>query len=199
MLRKPLMAMLIIVPVLSGCAMMTATTPITYQPMKNMALVPGARNVVVHVEVKNEKKHKRIGSKKNGFGMSMASIYAKEPISKTIKIALQRELVARGFRTASDAPVIVNAVVKEFHSTFHVGMFEGEAVAKLNMVVAVTNKGGREIFSKDIMSTGKTSAMIASGSNAGIAMDRALHAGIKTLFEDRAFTQALLTAGKEGQ
>ena len=199
MLRKSLMATLIIAPALSGCAITTATTPLTYQPQKSVAALPDAKNVVVHVVVKNEKKHKRIGRKENGLGMSMASIYAKEPISKTVQDAIQKELVARGFGTGNGGPVILNATVKEFHNTFHIGVIEGEAVARLSMVVAVMTKGGKEVFSKDITATGKTGSMISSGNNAGIAMDRALHAGIKTLFDDPAFMQALFTAGKESQ
>ncbi|MHB0889051.1 YajG family lipoprotein [Acidithiobacillus sp.] len=198
MLRKSLVATLIIVPALSGCAITTATTPLTYQSQKGVAALPGAKNVVVNVVVKNDKKHKRIGSKENGLGMSMASIYAKEPISKTVQDAIQKELVVRGFGTGTSGPVILNATVKEFHNTFHLGVFEGEAVARLNMAVAVMTKGGKEIFSKDIMATGKTGSMISSGENAGIAMDRALSAGIKSLFDDPAFIQALFTAGKAG-
>lgn len=198
MLRKSLIATLIIVPALSGCAITTATTPLTYQSQKNVAALPDAKNVVVNVLVKNDKKHKRIGSKENGFGMSMASIYAKEPISQTIEDAIQKGLVARGFGTGTSGPVIVNATVKEFHNTFHLGMIEGEAVARLNMTVAVTTKRGKEIFSKDIMATGKTGSMISSGDNAGIAMDRALSAGIESLFDDPAFIQALFTAEKAG-
>jgi hypothetical protein len=41
--------------------------------------------------------------------------------------------------------------------------------------------------------------MLTSGHNAGVAVDRALQAGIKTLFDDPAFIQALFTAGKESQ
>ena len=199
MLRKSLIATLIIVPAFSGCALTTATTPLAYQPQKNVAALPDARNVVVNVVVKNDKKHKWIGDKKNGFGMSMAHIYAKEPISKTVQDAIEKELVARGFGTGINGPVIVNATVKEFHNTFHLGLIEGEAVARLNMVVAVMTKGGKEVFSKDIMATGKTGSMISSGDNAGIAMDHALSAGIKSLFDDPAFIQALFTAGKESQ
>ncbi|MHB1766190.1 MAG: YajG family lipoprotein [Gammaproteobacteria bacterium] len=196
MLRKSLIAILIIIPALSGCAFTTATTPLTYLPQKNVAALPNAKNVVVNVVVENHKKHKRIGSKKNGFGMSMASIYAKEPISKIVRGAIEEELVARGFGTGSHGPVMVNATVKEFHNTFHLGLLEGEAVAKLNMAVAVMTKRGKEVFSKDIMATGKTGSMLASGYNAGIAMDRALSAGIKSLFDDPAFIRALFTADR---
>lgn len=197
MLRKPLLAILIMAPMLSGCALITGTAPLTYRPEKNVAVLPRARNIVVRVVVKNDKARKRVGSKKNGFGESMAAIYAKEPISKTVQSAIEEELAARGFGTGSNGPVVVNAIVKEFHNTFHLGLLEGEAVARLNMAVTVLTKGRREVFSKDILATGKTSGILASGSNAAIALDRALHAGMKTLFGNPAFIQALLTARKE--
>lgn len=199
MLRKSLIATLIIVPALSGCAITTATTPLTYQAPANLTALPGAKNVVVHVVVKNEKKHKWIGRKKDTLDISLAPIYAKEPISTTVRDAIEKELVARGFGTGSNGHVVVDATVKELHNTFEMGLVEGEAVAKLNMEVAVLTTGGKEVFSKDITARGETGAMLTSGHNAGVAVDRALQAGIKTLFDDPAFMQALLTAGKKSR
>lgn len=199
MLRKSLIAALIIIPALSGCAITTGTAPLTVQPVKNVAALPGAENVVVDVRVKNEKKHKWIGRKKDGLGISLARIYPKGSISGTVRDAIEKELVARGFGAGNNGHVVVDATVKELHNAFEMGLVEGEAVAKLNMEVAVLTTGGKELFSKDITAKGETGAMLTSGHNAGVAVDRALQAGIKTLFDDPAFIQALFAAGKESQ
>lgn len=198
MLRKLLIATLII-PSLTGCALTTATTPLTYKPSAGVMAVPGAKNVVVHVVVKNDKKHKRISRKKDGFGIPMASIYAKGPISKTVQDAFQKELTARGFGISGSGLVAIIATVNELHSTFELGMFEGESVAHLSMVVEVMTKNGKEFFSKNITSTGETGAMVAAGHDASEAVDRALHAGMHALFADPAFIHALFTAQKASQ
>lgn len=184
---------MVITTMLAGCAMVTARVPLRYTPRGTAAVVPGARNVIVTVSVKDLRKRKRIGTKTNGFGMSMAPIYSKTSVGAMVRRAFEKELSDRGFRVADASPVHVDVHVTQLDSHFDVGVFTGTAAAEFHMTVMVRNRGGQETFSRTIAAAGKNGGvMIASGSNAGVAVDRAVENGVHMVFHDNRFIAALL-------
>lgn len=184
---------ILITTALSGCAMVTARVPLRYTPRGTAAVVPGARNVIVTVSVKDLRKRKRIGTKTNGFGMSMAAIYSKSSVGVMVRRAFEKELSDRGFRVSGTSPVRVDVHVTQLDSHFDTGVFTGTAVAKFQMTVTVKNRDGRDTFTREIVADGKNGdIMIASGSNAGVAVDRALENGVHMVFHDNRFIAALL-------
>lgn len=157
----------------------------------------GAAGVMVAVSVKDLRADKsRVSCKKNGFGMEMAPIIAEEDPAVTIKRALETELKARGFQLGSDAIVTINSDITRFWNDHKTGFFAGDSVADLNMTVDVKNKADdKTLFSKQVSAQGiEANIQLQGGNNAKLALDRALANGIRLLFEDAGFTEALLKA-----
>src|SRR5699024_5425973 len=142
---------------LSGCALTPAQINLHYQQQKNATRINGAGNVSVNVLVKDRRSDKtRVGSKVNGFGMKTAPITAGQDVTETIRKAIERELVARGFQVASpdDASVQITARLTQFHSDFHGGFFSRDAVAVLNMGVVVKSKSGDMLYQTQVFARG---------------------------------------------
>lgn len=180
-----------------GCALTTDKINLEYQPMVGTRPLPGADGVTVAVVVKDLRADKsRVSCKKNGFGMEMAPIVAEEDPAITIKRALETELKARGFQLGTEALVTIHSDITRFWNDHKTGFFAGDSVADLNMTVAVKNKtGDKTLFTKQISVQGiETNIQIQGGNNAKLALDKALANGIKLLFEDAGFIDALLKA-----
>ncbi len=182
--------------VLSGCAFTTARVPLRYTPHGKATLLAGAHNIIVTVSVKDLRKHKRIGNKVNGYGVSTAPIYSTTNIASLVQRAFEMELRDRGFRVAHTSPVLVDVAVTKLHNRFSSGFFSGSAVAVFHMNVMVKNRYGKEVFSQKVSAVGKNSGIImTSGSNAAIAVDRAIENGVQGIFHNKQFITALLHAG----
>lgn len=182
---------------LSGCALTTEQIQLNYTQQAGVAKIAGADAVSVNVQVTDQRLDKsKVSSKKNGYGMEMAPITAAEDVAVTIRKAIEKELQARGFQMGSEAALVtIAADVTRFYNDHKTGFFSGDAVADLNMLVAVKSKSGEQLFTKQIVAQGKeANTQLASGNNARIALERALENGMKTLFEDKAFLAALLAA-----
>lgn len=182
---------------LSGCALTTEQIQLNYTQQAGVAKIAGADAVSVNVQVTDQRLDKsKVSSKKNGYGMEMAPITAAEDVAVTIRKAIEKELQARGFQMGSEAALVtIAADVTRFYNDHKTGFFSGDAVADLNMSVAVKSKSGEQLFTKQIVAQGKeANTQLASGNNARIALERALENGMKTLFEDKAFLAALLAA-----
>ncbi|MGE5320992.1 MAG: YajG family lipoprotein [Hyphomicrobiaceae bacterium] len=182
---------------LSGCALTTEQIELNYAQQADAPRVTGAENVSVNVQVSDQRLDKsKVSSKKNGFGMEMAPITATEDIAVTVRKAIEKELLARGFTLGADTALVkVAADVTRFYNDHKMGFFAGDAVADLNMSVTVKSKRGALLFSKQIVAQGmEKNTQLATGNNAKLALERALENGMKTLFEDPAFLSALMAA-----
>ncbi len=184
---------------LTGCALTTDRIELKYPPQSNVAPVAGANAVRVQVQVSDQRADKaKVGSKKNGFGMEMAPILATEDVGVTVKRAIEQELQARGFQLgAKDSLVNVGAEVVRFYNDHKNGFFAGDAVAEINLAVRVTSPSGAVLYTRNVAAQGlEPNIQLASGDNAKLALDRALVNGMRALFEDQAFIEALLSATK---
>lgn len=184
---------------LSGCALTTEQIAINYNKQSAVTKVVGADNVLVNVQVADQRLDKsKVSNKKNGYGMEMAPITASEDIAVTIRKAMEQELQSRGFSVGTDmAQVKITADVTRFHNDFKMGFFAGDAVADLNMAVMVKAKNGSQPYTKHIVAQGmEPNTQLATGNNASIALGRALENAMKILFEDQSFLSALISASK---
>jgi uncharacterized lipoprotein len=184
---------------LSGCALTTEQIEIHYTQQPGVSTVAGAENVSVNVQVNDQRLDKsKVSSKKNGFGAEMAPITAAEDVAVTVRKAIEKELQARGFKLGSNAALVnITADVTRFYNDHKMGFFAGDAVADLNMSVTVSSSSGQQRYSRQIIAQGKeANTQLATGNNARIALERALQAGMKMLFDDPAFIAALLAAPK---
>lgn len=180
---------------LSGCALTTDRIDLQYNQQSGVSPLPGASNVSVGVHVADQRPDKsKVSSKKNGFGMEMAPILATEDVAITIRRAIEQELRARGFQLGPDAASVqIVADLTRFYNDHKVGFFAGDAVADLNMSVAVKSKGGAVLYSRQIVAQGvEPNTQLMTGNNARLALNRALENGMKYLFEDQAFLAALI-------
>lgn len=183
---------------LGGCAFTTDKVAIQYLPQVGVSTLEKAKSVVVSVQVNDSRPDKsKVGSKKNGYGMELASIEATEDVSLTFRQAIEYELKARGFSLGQEALVAINADLTKYENDFKMGLFSGDAVAELNMGVTVKSKKGDLIFARSFVTKGlEPGIQIASGENARIALEKALSQGLKNMFEDQSFISALLATAK---
>lgn len=185
---------------LSGCALTTDMIDLSYAPQPGVSAIPGANDVVVSVNVNDQRQEKsnKVSCKKNGFGMEMAPILANEEVTVTFRRAIELELQSRGFKIGSQALVSIVADLTRFWNDHKTGIFSGDSVADLNMNISVKNKRGDVIYSRHITTQGvEPNIQLMTGENARLALDKALENGMKLLFEDSAFIAALIEVSKK--
>ena len=166
-----------------------------------MSAIPGANDVIVNVNVNDQRQEKsnKVSSKKNGFGMEMAPILANEDVTITLRRAIEQELQSRGFKIGNEALVTVVADMTRFWNDHKVGFWSSDAVADLNMSVLLKNKNGNILYSRNITTQGvEPNNQLMTGENARLALDKALANGMKILFDDPAFISALIEVSKTG-
>lgn len=182
---------------LAGCALTTDRIDLQYKQQEAVKHVPGAHNVSVSVEVSDHRQDKsKVSSKKNGYGMEMAPIFANEDVTITVQKAIEVELQARGFRLDADsARIQIEADLMRFYNDHKLGFFSGDAIADLKMLVSVSSISGEKLYSQHIVAQGhEPNTQLATGENARLALNRALENGIRMLFEDQSFIAALMKA-----
>lgn len=191
----PLGVALVSLLAFGGCALTKSSIDVSYTPQANVAKVPGADAVTVQTKVVDSRLVKnRVSSKKNGYGMEMASITAKEDVTAIFQRAIGVELTNRGFRLGEGGMTVVSELAK-FYNDFKVGVFAGGAIAEASMNVQVKKPDGTITFSKLVSNGGgKDGLAFASGSNAKATLELALQAVVSDLFADPAFVQALLAS-----
>lgn len=197
MCRKLAIASLVVIANLTGCALTTDRVELQYTQQRGVVPVPGANNVSVNVQVNDQRSEKsKVSSKKNGFGIEMAPILAAEDVSVTVRKAIEQELQARGFQLGSKAALVqISADLTRFYNDHKTGFFAGDAVADLNLSVAVKSQKGELLYAKQIVAQGvEANIQLMSGENARLALNRALENGMKALFEDRVFLSALVAS-----
>ncbi len=183
---------------LSGCALTTEKIEIQYVPQASVSQIPGASAVSVQVQVADQRQDKsKVSSKKNGYGMEMAPILAIEDVAVTVRVAIETELKARGFRLGSDTALVqIAADLTRFYNDHKVGFFSGDAVADLNMSITVKSKQGAVLYTRQLVAQGiEANTQLMTGKNAKRALDLALVNGMKMLFDDQAFLTAMLKTG----
>jgi lathosterol oxidase len=170
------------------------------------AVVHGAQDVVVEVEVSDERgpsapgSHRRrgamVGHWRNQLGEEIdRDIVVSEPLEASFKRFVEGELGARGIRVEGRARFRLLIDVEAFSSAFKVGFVHPEAVADLEMNVALLSGGGSLLYTRRIATQGRCPGNGAE--NARIALNKALDDGIETLFGDWEFASALLFHGCE--
>lgn len=179
--------------ILSGCALTTEQIELQYVPQTGVRVVNGANSRAVNVLVNDLRQDKTmVGRKMNTYGAHMAPILPTEDVAVTLQRALEQELRAHGFLLGTDALVTVTCDLTHYYGYYKWGFSSFDAVADLNMTVAVRNKVD-PFFSRQISAQGiEPNNLVASADNMRLALNRALADGAKLLFEDEGFIAALL-------
>jgi uncharacterized lipoprotein YajG len=184
---------------LVGCAFTTERINLTYSPQLGVSTIPGANDVVVSVQVNDQRQEKsnKVSSKKNGLGMETAPILSTEDVTVTLRRAIEQELRSRGFSIGNEAIVLIIADLIQFWNDYKTGFFAGDAVADLNMSISIKNKNGNLLYFRLIIAQGvEPNTTLFTGNNARLALNRAIENGMKLLFEDQSFISALIEVAK---
>lgn len=192
---KKALLVLVLSAGVSGCAFTTENIDLSYAPQPGVAKIAEANNVIVSVQVDDQRQDKsnRVSSKKNGFGMETAPILANEDVTVTVRRAIEQELQSRGFSIGNGSVVTILAELTRFWNDHKVGFFSIDAIAELNMNVLVKDKSGTILYSRTIQAQGiEPNNQLSNGNNARLALNKALEKGMKLLFEDGTFISALI-------
>lgn len=178
---------------LTGCAFVPMTVHSHYAPPANVAKVPGADKVVVDVVVKNEKKHKNeVSVTKDGYNISMAGVYMH--VSKDFKTAIDKALMARGFKVSNTGSAEVNVIVKSFFLKETNGWSRIKHIGNLNMLVNVKNSTGQNIYSSDVIVSNlrKNTTGFTFSAGRSSSANELLNIGVNKLVSDDKFIHALM-------
>lgn len=129
------------------CALTTEQIDVPYQPAAEAQPVPGVATAPVAVSATDGRTAHRdwVSSEKNGYGMEMAAITAKEDVATAAGDAVRQELAARGFPIGAGGAK-VKLEVARFYNDFKVGFWTGESDATVALTVKVSR--GAVAFSK---------------------------------------------------
>ncbi len=178
----------------SGCALTIDEIDVPYEGRANITVVEGADKVTVAVtNVDKRTVYKdRVGTKKNGYGMEMAKIVARNDIAKTFADAVEFELENLGFRIGEDGKLLTVALIR-FYNDFKMGFFAGDAVADGLIVISITDANGEVSFSSSYEGGAiEPDIQLALGYNARIALIRAMADIVSKIAQDRNLHTALL-------
>ena len=192
--KKPFFAILTIGVLASGCALSVAEIDIPYEGKANITVVEGANKKLVQLTSTDERTvyRDRVGAKKNGYGMEMASIKAKNNIAETFQKAVEFELENLGFKIGKGEKN-VNVGLVRFYNDFKMGFFAGDSVADGLINLSVKNKTGKLIFTKSYEGGHMIkNIQFATGSNAKEALTGALANIVSKIAQDKDLHAALL-------
>jgi uncharacterized lipoprotein YajG len=128
------------------------------------------------------------------MGLEMAPILDPSVV-KTFTDALESEFKARGF-SLGEGNVVVTADLTKFYNDFKMGFFAADAVAELSMGVQVKKPDGTLAFAKTVRGQGTNpNVILVGGEEAKAALEQALRDGLKQLFSNKEFIDALTGSG----
>ena len=179
---------------MSGCALTVDKIDIPYEGKANISVVKGAEKVYIKVEGFDKRSvyKDRVGTKKNGYGMEMASIVSTNDISKTFAEAVEFELENLGFKIGGSGKRVEVGLVR-FYNDFKIGFFAGDAVADGLINISVKDNNGKLIFSRSYEGGFiEGNIQLATGSNARIALVGAMASIVGKIAHDKDLHAALL-------
>lgn len=184
----------------SGCALTTDRIDVPYQPAGAVAPVAGASASTVSVASQDARSayRDRVSTKKNGYGMEMAPILATNDIPQTVAGALTQTLTAEGYRIGLGHAAMAIDVLR-FYNDFKIGIFSGDALADVELMVTIRDPASNIVFSRNYVGQGKEAdVMMASGSNARAALIKAFQNAVNSIASDQALHAAIKAAQQPG-
>lgn len=195
---KKVFAAIVMAVSLSACALTVDEVDLAYKPQTQPVAIGGADNVKVKVTAQDARasNRDRISVKKNGYGMEMAAIVAKQDVPKLVADAIEQDLKARGFRI-ENGQVFVLVDVNKFYNDFKTGFFAGQAAGEVMLNVQVMNAAGKLFYSRSYPGEHVVNdVMLMGGNNAKTAVEGALGNALAQMMGDQYFIQAVIDAGR---
>lgn len=192
---------LLLLVLTAGCALERDYVDVRYGNARFAAPVPGAGAVSVAVEPRDGRttRRDRVSTKINGYGMEMAPIIANNDVVAEVGSAIRGELQRAGFRVdGGDARIDLE--VLRFYNDFRTGFFAGRAQAEIQVNLRLFDRNGAQLYSRVYTVQAELpSLLLASGSNAAIALQNAMERLVEAVMGDQAFIAALLSAAPRGE
>lgn len=195
---KKILAAMAMALSLSACALTVDEVDLAYKPQTQPVAIGGAENVKVKVTASDARasNRDRISVKKNGYGMEMAAIVAKQDVPKLVADAIEQDLKARGFRI-DGGQVFVLVDVNKFYNDFKTGFFAGQAAGEVMLNVQVLNAAGKMFYARSYPGEHVVpDVMMMGGTNAKEAVEGALGNAVAKMMGDQYFLQAVIEAGR---
>lgn len=189
-----LVATLFFALALSGCAIIEDNIAVNYVAPPNLSVVEGASAVSVSLSGEDARvaNKDRVSTKKNGYGMEMAAIRAKNDVVQLVKSAVEHELTSLGFKVGESNERITISL-DTFYNDFKPGFWSGNAVAEVAFTLKAYKSDGRLIYSRSYKGVGmENGIMIYSGDNANAALQKALTNAMSTVIADQDLHRALV-------
>lgn len=186
-----------VVTLFTGCAAVPETQSLVYEPQEGTTLLPGASDAIVNVAIQDAREDKRrISNKRHNWGFDMASIYSEEPVEDVVKLAIENELEARGFKLGNTASTVsVNGSIIDLYSNLHMysGFWSGKTVADSTVQIEIVSNTGESLYLREIsVNPEHTGVLYQSSYNLARPVEMAIEETLDVLFEDQAFINALL-------
>jgi uncharacterized lipoprotein YajG len=181
---------LLMITAVGGCLMAPLSVPITYQPESNVAPVPGASSVHVHVVGEDQR-----ANTTNVGQYDQQSVVTSNNVADTARDAVQSELRARGFVIDNGpASTEVRVRVEKLNGHFFSSLFYSSYTAELSMHVEVVRPGKVTAYSQSFDETDTTHPAVFGSVSKDFAdaLSGALEQGVAKLFDDPAFMHALI-------
>jgi uncharacterized lipoprotein YajG len=139
---------IIILILLSGCALTKERINLDYAPQKNIATIRGSENVGLIVNVTDARQIRdNVGYKKNAYGMELGEIIPHNDIVELVRESIQTKLRDRGFNVnGTDASVDIQLV--RFYNNFKNRFFSADASAEVIMGATVKDQMEKYIIIK---------------------------------------------------
>jgi uncharacterized lipoprotein len=179
---------------MSGCALVPDHIDLPYQGQAGASPINGASAITVQVAASDARTRyfDRVSSKINGLGMETAAIVADNDVVATTGAAIEKELAARGFSVGPNG-MKLNVQVTRFYNSFRQGMLSGDAVAEVNLDVKLLAADGQVLYANSYYGSGRESGvMLASGSNAKVALSAAMNDSVRQVVTDVGLMNAML-------
>lgn len=184
----------LMLPLLGACALERDYVEVRHTPPANVAPVPGAQMVSVRLTASDARdaNRERVGVKKNGYGMEMAAIVARNDVVEEVRAAVGAVLTAQGFAITGGAGE-VRVELLRFFNDFKVGFWSGTAEADVSINLRVLDASGAMLYSRVVTVTGiNPGVVIASGTNAQRALVDGLNHMMAAVASDEEFRRAML-------
>lgn len=192
-MRRILLPLLLLLPIV-GCALTSEEIEVRHGSPAALASLPGAAAVGVSVVAQDARpsNRDRVSAKKNGYGMEMAPIIARNEVVAETREGVEAALRQRGFAIGGqDARIELE--VQRFWNDFKVGFWSGDAVAEISVQLRLLDRAGQIAFTHTYNAEFRNAPVyIFTGENARIALEGALRQLVQRIAEDPTLARALL-------
>lgn len=192
---KKYLPILVMMFLLTGCAVTPESVEITYAPRPGIQPSPNTYKTKVGVQIDDRRLQKfRLSNIRSTF-IETTPIFVRNDVTSALQWAVGSELRNLGFVLAEENPdLIIVAELARFDIQYVSNYVFGTAVANIHFHVTVYNKQMQHLFEMTVSAQTIGEDWLSSkGETARLALNKALENGLDQLFGNKAFITTLQT------